>query len=256
MSYPFVPFFHSFLLRYLLRFSYILCFFLARGIFSALSLLIGAVCGIYWRVSKRTNSVFMAFGAGALLFALSNEIYGHALCEYEVLDEKDMLPMIMLALGSTFGAIFFSISNYLVETRGAIFRAIEWRNEWVAEVVRSTRRCCRRIKPNKGDGSDPALANDGGATDIEEGKDSSDPEDGQATPPLPTVTTSEERAAENEDVPLLHNRYRSVSNAQSTTSHLSAAHQSYHHHHPIHHSATPPNERRTPLQISICRPRN
>ena len=47
------------------------------GLISAASLPLGAILGLLWRPGSRISSAFMAFGAGALLFALSIELLGH-----------------------------------------------------------------------------------------------------------------------------------------------------------------------------------
>jgi zinc transporter ZupT len=47
------------------------------GTFSAVSLPLGAFLGIWLNPRREVNSAFMAFGAGALLFALTIELFGH-----------------------------------------------------------------------------------------------------------------------------------------------------------------------------------
>lgn len=50
------------------------------GLFSALSMPLGAVLGIVmWPVAERTTARWMAFGAGALVFAVATQLYGEAL---------------------------------------------------------------------------------------------------------------------------------------------------------------------------------
>ena len=110
-------------------------FFPFRGVFSSISLIIGAACGIYLKVPTKVISIIMAFGAGALLFALSIEIYGIAICQFENGGHTDRIPMLLLAVGSVLGAIMFSVTNYLVETKGGVFRTIEWDNDWVSSVL-------------------------------------------------------------------------------------------------------------------------
>jgi len=43
----------------------------------------GAVIALMFKIPKRINSALMAFGGGALLFAVTIELYGHALNEYD-----------------------------------------------------------------------------------------------------------------------------------------------------------------------------
>jgi zinc transporter ZupT len=95
-----------------------------RGIVSSVSLPIGAVLGMYLKVSRRVNSALLAFGAGALLFAITIELYGHAICEYEQKVDKDKLPMILLAVGSLIGSALFSGSNYVIEHQSNLRRKI------------------------------------------------------------------------------------------------------------------------------------
>ena len=49
------------------------------GMVSAVSLPLGAVIGLWTQPSRKVTSALMAFGAGALLFALTIELFGHAL---------------------------------------------------------------------------------------------------------------------------------------------------------------------------------
>ena len=86
-----------------------------RGVASSVSLPIGALLGIYLKVSRRVNSALLAFGAGALLFAITIELYGHAICEHENSGSDDKLPMILLAVGSLIGSALFSGTNYVIE---------------------------------------------------------------------------------------------------------------------------------------------
>mmetsp|Transcript_10625 Transcript_10625/g.20583 ORF Transcript_10625/g.20583 Transcript_10625/m.20583 type:complete len:525 (+) Transcript_10625:153-1727(+) len=77
------------------------------GTFSGLSLPLGAWLGITFSpVNNTVCAGMMAFGAGALLFAVTIEIYGHALhkLEAERLGFEQMLAMI---LGTFAGAIFY-----------------------------------------------------------------------------------------------------------------------------------------------------
>jgi len=49
------------------------------GMVSAVSLPLGALIGLWTKPSSKKTSALMAFGAGALLFALTIELFGHAL---------------------------------------------------------------------------------------------------------------------------------------------------------------------------------
>ncbi len=53
---------------------------LLAGLFSASTLPIGAVLGVYLApVSDRVTAMWMAFGAGALVFAVATQLYGETL---------------------------------------------------------------------------------------------------------------------------------------------------------------------------------
>jgi len=93
-------------------------------VISSLSLPVGALLGIYLRISRRTNSALLAFGAGALLFAITIELYGNAIFEHEESDSDDKLPMILLAIGSLLGSALFSGSNYVIEHQDKVKRKI------------------------------------------------------------------------------------------------------------------------------------
>ena len=61
-------FFHAFLL----------------GALSAISCVIGALIGINYQMDNHTRSQLMAFGAGALLFATTNELFAKSISEFDV----------------------------------------------------------------------------------------------------------------------------------------------------------------------------
>jgi len=47
------------------------------------SLPLGALISFFFKISKKWNCALLAFGSGSLLFALTIEIYGEALCSFE-----------------------------------------------------------------------------------------------------------------------------------------------------------------------------
>lgn len=68
---------------------------------------LGALVGISFPVSHQTNGLIMAFGAGALFFAVAIEMFASGLRE---LDEgKDANNMNILVLSSVVGAIFYIV---------------------------------------------------------------------------------------------------------------------------------------------------
>lgn len=83
------------------------------GILSAVSLPIGAVLGLWLKPTSRIVAAIMAFGAGALLAALTLELVA------EALEKGGFLP---LALGSVVGAVIFVGFNQVLNEQGAFLR--------------------------------------------------------------------------------------------------------------------------------------
>lgn len=88
---------------------------IAAGAASASALPLGSALGLGWRPGARVTSALMAFGAGALLFALSVEIVA------ESLEHTGFLP---LAVGALIGAGLFQGANQLLSRRGAFLRKV------------------------------------------------------------------------------------------------------------------------------------
>lgn len=62
---------------------------LVFGLLSALSLPIGALCGIFFSpVNARVTAYFMAFGGGALVFAVATELFGDKLSRLEFSSDR------------------------------------------------------------------------------------------------------------------------------------------------------------------------
>ena len=83
------------------------------GFVSAISLPLGSVIGLTTRPSAKVTSALMAFGGGALLFALTIEIIAHS---FEV---AGFLP---LALGCVVGGLLYELLNHGLNSMGAFFR--------------------------------------------------------------------------------------------------------------------------------------
>lgn len=82
---------------------------------SGLSLPIGSALGIYFSpVSPTTCSMMMAFGAGALLFAVTVEMYGHALTEL-VSGRSGLYEMVCTVGGALLGCAFYIVTNNWLE---------------------------------------------------------------------------------------------------------------------------------------------
>jgi uncharacterized membrane protein len=81
------------------------------GIVSGLSLPIGAGLGIIASpVKPHLCALMMAFGAGALLFAVTVELYGHALHEVDK-NRMSVLEMFTIIFGALCGAAFYLTTN-------------------------------------------------------------------------------------------------------------------------------------------------
>jgi CRP-like cAMP-binding protein len=94
------------------------------GGISALSLPVGALVGLWTKPSRRVTSALMAFGGGALLFALSIELFGHALHVASDAHGSIVKPGIVLAtMGSAVvGGLLFALLNQLLNNKGAFLR--------------------------------------------------------------------------------------------------------------------------------------
>jgi len=88
---------------------------LVFGIVSGLSLPIGSLLGVHFSpVSDKTCALMMAFGAGALLFAVTVELYGHMLHEV-ALGHVGLYEILTTIFGALFGAAFYLTINQWLE---------------------------------------------------------------------------------------------------------------------------------------------
>lgn len=89
---------------------------LVFGIVSGLSLPIGSWLGVTLSpVSDKACGMMMAFGAGALLFAVTVELYGHALRDVAA-GKSGMLEMFTTIFGALIGAaLYLAINQWLEE---------------------------------------------------------------------------------------------------------------------------------------------
>jgi CRP-like cAMP-binding protein len=94
------------------------------GGLSAVSLPLGAILGLWLRPSRVVSSALMAFGAGALLFALTIELFGHALHVasdgHGHVTRPGILAVAMAA--ALAGGLLFNGLNRLLESKGAFLR--------------------------------------------------------------------------------------------------------------------------------------
>lgn len=84
------------------------------GTLSGASLPFGALLGLRIRPNDATCSGWIAVGAGALLFAVSVELYAHAIHDYTS-GRMDPSAMVVLMMVSVFGSIFFTWTTRVLE---------------------------------------------------------------------------------------------------------------------------------------------
>ena len=113
------------------------------GFASALSLPLGAALGLAWKPGPRVTSAFMAFGAGALLFALTIELMG----EVPHLSQQHGPSALLAAIGgAAVGGVLFAVLNFILNQRGAFLRSWSNAREYVARLKRSrSKRMARRL---------------------------------------------------------------------------------------------------------------
>ncbi len=97
------------------------------GALSAMSLPIGAMIGVWLRPSVWLTAAVMAFGAGALLAAMSFELVLPAL------EKAGFLP---LALGFSGGCLLFVWLNHVLNVKGAFLRKAATLGEYARGVKR------------------------------------------------------------------------------------------------------------------------
>lgn len=94
------------------------------GGLSAISLPLGAVIGLWSRPSRKVTSALMAFGGGALLFALTIELFGHVLhVASGAHGEVDKPAILIVAMAAALvGGLLFQLLNHILNSQGAFFR--------------------------------------------------------------------------------------------------------------------------------------
>lgn len=103
------------------------------GILSAISLPLGAFLGMWFNPRKKINSAFMAFGAGALLFALTIELFGHVPHHVE---EHGLGALVVALSGAMAGGLLFDLLNNLLNDRGAFLRRLSSARNYIARSKR------------------------------------------------------------------------------------------------------------------------
>lgn len=92
------------------------------GLLSAVSLNIGSLVGVTCLPGKKVRAILMSFGGGALLFALSIELFGHVLHASEV--EGSTAPVWVMEGTAVLGGLFFALLNYMLNLVGADLRKV------------------------------------------------------------------------------------------------------------------------------------
>ncbi|MCU0662991.1 MAG: cyclic nucleotide-binding domain-containing protein, partial [Myxococcota bacterium] len=109
---------------------------------SALSLPLGAALGLWLRTSRKVTSALMAFGGGALLFALTLELFGHALHMAEDAHGRLVKPAVLLVTiaAAALGGFMFFLLNRLLEGKGAFLRKATLIRKHIAKERRAKAR--------------------------------------------------------------------------------------------------------------------
>jgi len=89
------------------------------GFVSAVSLPLGTIIALRFRPGRFVTSSLMAFGAGALLFALSIELFGASLHHME---SEGRMYVVVIILGAVLGGLLFDFCNQMLNNRGAFLR--------------------------------------------------------------------------------------------------------------------------------------
>ncbi|MFC1534853.1 cyclic nucleotide-binding domain-containing protein [Thermodesulfobacteriota bacterium] len=90
------------------------------GCISAVSLPLGAIIGLWSSPTRKIISALMAFGGGALLFALTIELFTHSL--HRSHEGHDIWIILATMIGAILGGLLFEFLNQLLNNRGAFLR--------------------------------------------------------------------------------------------------------------------------------------
>ncbi len=101
------------------------------GSLSASSLLLGTAMGLWLRPRRKINAVFMAFGAGALLFALTIELFGHVPHHVK---EHGTMSLVSAVCGAVLGGILFDFLNSILNNKGAFLRNLSTARQYIGHL--------------------------------------------------------------------------------------------------------------------------
>ena len=101
------------------------------GIISAVSLPLGAMIGLFAKPGRRITSALMAFGAGALLFALTIELFSEMI-HYS--KEHGKIVIYITIVGALLGGLLFDFLNQMLNNRGAFLRSLAETTRYLSKV--------------------------------------------------------------------------------------------------------------------------
>lgn len=96
------------------------------GLISAISLPIGAFIGLYKKPPAKVSATMMSFGAGALLFALSIELFGRTIAQKEHFEHEAEYNKIILVMAAcaVLGGFVFSALDHVLNNAGGFLRKL------------------------------------------------------------------------------------------------------------------------------------
>jgi len=104
------------------------------GCISAVSLPIGAIIGLLTNPRRKVISALMAFGGGALLFALTIELFAHAL--HKSKEHHDIWIILATMVGAILGGLTFEFLNQILNNKGAFLRKASLLKKHVLKIKR------------------------------------------------------------------------------------------------------------------------
>lgn len=108
------------------------------GCISAVSLPLGAIIGLWSSPTRKITSSLMAFGGGALLFALTIELFAHSL--HKAHEGDDLWIILSTMIGAILGGLLFQFLNQILNNRGAFLRKASLINKHVLKIKKSRAR--------------------------------------------------------------------------------------------------------------------
>lgn len=113
------------------------------GVISAVSLPLGAWLGLVARPGRKVTSALMAFGGGALLFALTIELFAKSL---EHARERGDAVVLATVAGAVAGGLLFDVLNLVLNDRGAFLRKLNLTRDHLSRLrIVTARRVIGRL---------------------------------------------------------------------------------------------------------------